>query len=422
VSPKADSTVALRDEAARTDRPASALRPLAATGHARRAADSERGPSYVLFVDDDDANLVVWEAACSEQFNVLTARSAEQAMDLLRDYEVGVILADQRMPNTTGIELLEHVRSEFPDTIRILITAYSDLTAAIDAINRGHVRRYLKKPCALPELRAEIIDALDLYGLRRRVGVAERRLLLTERVYSLGIVAASIGRELCRPAGWIKDSVTLAQAEVHALTKRLGEDADVRGLPTRMLEVEAHLARALQGVERVLDIAHSVEAPDADKDTEAVEFTEVLRLALKSVRGEIRHGTDMQLDIRTVPPVRCTSAKLGQVALNLLANAIEAVSEQPPGERAIVVRLFELDGSVRLEVMDNGPAIAEADAPRLFDPFHAAGGPRGSGLGLAISRAIVEEAGGTLDVAHPAGGGALFRVVLPRYLRRAEGD
>src|ERR1043165_8997344 len=162
---------------------------------------------YVLFVDDDESNLVVWETACSDQLAVLTANGAEKALELLHANEVGVVVADQRMPGITGIELLERVRDEFPDAVRILITAYSDLGAAIDAINRGHVRRYLRKPCALPELRAEIADAMEFYQIRLRARAVERQLLRTERVYALGLVASALGRELGRPAELIRESV-----------------------------------------------------------------------------------------------------------------------------------------------------------------------------------------------------------------------
>ncbi len=397
------------------EREAGRARPVTSGRSSHVSVSSRHSAAHVLFVDDDESNLVVWEAACTDRFRALTANGAEHALALMREHEVGVILADQRMPRTTGIQLLEQVRTEFPETIRILITAYSDIDASIDAINRGHVRRYLKKPCTLPELRAEISDSLDLYELRQRVRTAEKRLLLTERVYALGLVAAGIGRELARPASWIRDSLVASRTELRSVANRLElqSSPELRTLRTKLLEVEQFLERALQGSDRVLDIAHSVELPATNGDTELVEMTEVLRVALKLVRAEIRHGTDVRLDIRAVPKVRCTSAKLSQVALNLLVNAIDAVGERAPEDRFIVVRLFEEDGTVRLEIMDNGPNIEEKDLLALFDPLHAGTSARNTGLGLAISKAIVEEAGGAIDVANRSGGGVLFRVVLP---------
>jgi signal transduction histidine kinase len=391
-------------------------RPRALPRGSHRAPRGAMEPSHVLFVDDSESNLVVWEAGCESQFKVLVANGAEPALELIRSHEVGVVVADQRMPGMTGIELLERIREESPDTIRILITAYSDLDASIDAINRGQVRRYLRKPCSLPELRVEIADAFDLYALRRTVREAEKRLLLTERVYALGVVAAGLGKELGRPASAIVQSVISSRTELRALATKVadGSPVDPRALHTKLLQVDEYLEGAQRSVERVLDIARSVEAP-APVDDESVELSEVLRVALKVVRGEIRRGTDVKLDIRPVPPVRGTAAKLGQVALNLLVNAIDAVAARPPEDRHIVVRLLEQGPAVRFEVADNGASIPEADLDKLFDPLHAGTCARSSGLGLAISRAIVEEAGGTLSLVNQPGGGVVFRVTLPRF-------
>src|ERR1051325_693470 len=153
----------------------------------------------VLFVDDDESNLLVCEAVCSDEFDVLTASSGAEALALMRTHEVAVVLSDQRMPVMSGVELLEQVRVEFPDAARVLVTAYSDVRAAIEPINRGRVRRYLKKPWEPSELKAELIDGLERYSTQRRIKEPERRLTQTQRVYALGIVAAGIGHELRNP-------------------------------------------------------------------------------------------------------------------------------------------------------------------------------------------------------------------------------
>lgn len=373
---------------------------------------------YVLFVDDDESNLVVWETACSDQLAVLTANGAEKALELLHTNEVGVVVADQRMPGITGIELLERVRDEFPDAVRILITAYSDLGAAIDAINRGHVRRYLRKPCALPELRAELLGALELYELRSRARAMERRLLHTERVYGLGLVASGLGRELAGPVSLVRESVALARTEVRAIADRMAVPGqDPRAFLTKLIELEEWLGRALVGVERVVDLARSLELKPDASDFGVVDVGNVLRLALRIVRGELRRGADVELDIRDAPPVRGTSAKLGQVVLNLLVNALEAVSSVPQSDRLITVRLSEDGGSVRLDVGDNGPPIDEAELPRIFDPLRLSNAGRGVGLGLAISKALVDEMGGAIRVASRPGGGATFSVLLRKSER-----
>jgi C4-dicarboxylate-specific signal transduction histidine kinase len=370
-------------------------------------------PPHVLFVDDDESNLVVWKAAFSDEFDVLVASSAAEGLELMRRHTVGIVLADQRMPGMTGTEMLARAREESPHAIRMLITGYSDLGAAIDAINRGNVRRYLRKPCPIPELAMEIREALDLYELRRRVHSMERRLVATERVYALGLVASGIGRELERPARWIRESVTLARTEIQELTDRLGRqgvDSDI--LKVRLGELQGALARALEGVERVSEIAASV-APPRQGAESRTELLEVIRMALRIVRGETRNRADIELDLAPVPLVVGSATQLGQIVLNLLVSAIEGVSERPVAERLVTLRVRPEGRTVHLELTDTGPPIADEDLRHLFDPFHATRRPRGTGLGLAISRAIAEELGGSIDVANRPGGGVFFRLVVP---------
>ncbi|HEX4475700.1 MAG TPA: ATP-binding protein [Polyangiaceae bacterium] len=370
--------------------------------------------AHILFVDDDESNLIVWETACSDEFRVLTATRASRALELLAENEVAVIVTDQRMPEITGIELLERVRVDFPHVVRILITAYSDLAAAVDAINRGNVRRYLRKPCALHELRSELHSALEYYELRMRVRSMERRLLFTERVYALGLVASGLGRELVRPAAWIRESVTMARTEVRAVVERLdARETDTRLLRTKLADLETRLGFALEGVERVVSIAHSIALPATDAVTEDVDLADVIRVVLRIVRGEIRQRAEIELDVGAVPPVRGSGTKLSQVVLNLMVNAIHAVGERPSGGGLVSVRLFADGRNVRLEVSDNGPQIPPEDLPHLFDPFHASRTPRGTGIGLAISKTIIEEMGGFVEAANHPRGGAFFRVTLP---------
>src|SRR5215216_3205347 len=103
-------------------------------------------PVGVLYVDDEINNLNSFKAAFRRSFNIYTAQSAAEGWQVLQSYEIGVIITDQRMPVTTGIEFLESVSPLYPDTIRILLTGFSDINAVMEAINRGQVYKYLVKP------------------------------------------------------------------------------------------------------------------------------------------------------------------------------------------------------------------------------------------------------------------------------------
>ncbi len=366
----------------------------------------------VLFVDDDEANLIVCEAACGSSFQVLTASTAEAALECMRREEVGVIVADQRMPGTTGVELLERVRIEFPDTVRMLITAYSDMQAAIAAINRGRVRRYLRKPWEPDELRAELADALDVYSMSRKLSAMEVRLRETERVYALGIVAASIAHEMKNPMMWVTNSLSFAQTEL----RKTASDGVAGPLRGRLEEIEAALTDTRTGVDRVTDIVRGIELPTRSDSgaLKLVDIAEVLRLSLRLVSGELMRCASLELDVTCAPKVKASPTKLGQVVLNLIVNAMQAISARPRNQNVISVRLRIEDAWAALEVADNGPGIPEEDLDRIFDPFFTSKVGVGTGLGLAISRRIVEELEGSLVAGRDERlGGARFLMRLP---------
>ena len=100
----------------------------------------------ILYVDDESNNLVSFKAVFRIKYNIYTAISGEEAISILRNNTINIIITDQRMPHMTGVEFLESILEEFPDPIRILLTGYADMNAVIDAVNKGKIFHYLSKP------------------------------------------------------------------------------------------------------------------------------------------------------------------------------------------------------------------------------------------------------------------------------------
>lgn len=121
------------------------------------------GQAKILYVDDEIDNLTIFKAAFRKLYDIQVALSGKEALQLMRNRPPGqsfdVLITDQRMPEMTGVELLEIAAREFPQTIRIMLTGYSDMEAIIRAINKGRVFRYLNKPWELDELRITIDEA-----------------------------------------------------------------------------------------------------------------------------------------------------------------------------------------------------------------------------------------------------------------------
>lgn len=120
----------------------------------------------ILYVDDEEQNLISFKATFRREYKVFTANSAQEGLSLLEKQPVELIITDQRMPEMTGVQFLGEVRSLLPDTIRMVLTGYSDSDAIVDAINNGRVFRYITKPWDESELRQTIENARELFKLR----------------------------------------------------------------------------------------------------------------------------------------------------------------------------------------------------------------------------------------------------------------
>jgi response regulator RpfG family c-di-GMP phosphodiesterase len=126
----------------------------------------------ILYVDDEVNNLISFKATFRIKYNVFTAESGEEAIKLLKDNTINVIITDQRMPGMTGVEFLESILQEHPDPMRLLLTGYADMNAVIDAVNKGKIFHYLSKPWNEEELDMTIQRAYEIYNKR----IAEKEL------------------------------------------------------------------------------------------------------------------------------------------------------------------------------------------------------------------------------------------------------
>jgi class 3 adenylate cyclase/FixJ family two-component response regulator len=120
----------------------------------------------VLYVDDEENNLNSFRAALRRNYNIYTALSGEEGMNILSKNDIHVIVTDQRMPNMTGVQFLQHIPPE-QDNIRIILTGFSDIESIIEAINTGMVYRYITKPWDKDELKITIDNAIETIMLRR---------------------------------------------------------------------------------------------------------------------------------------------------------------------------------------------------------------------------------------------------------------
>jgi CheY-like chemotaxis protein len=124
---------------------------------------NESESKMILYVDDEEQALKYFDKVFGKHFHTVTAKSTDEAIALLKTKadQIGVLMTDQRMPKRLGLDLLMHVRDQYPHIVRILTTAYAELDNAIDAVNKGEIYRYITKPWNIPDLKATLQQALD---------------------------------------------------------------------------------------------------------------------------------------------------------------------------------------------------------------------------------------------------------------------
>ncbi|HUB09943.1 MAG TPA: ATP-binding protein [Myxococcales bacterium] len=247
---------------------------------------------------------------------------------------------------------------------------------------------------------------------------AEDNVRRSERLASLGTLAAGVGHEINNPLSFVVANVTFATAEVARTRKLLaGNGADRAGEALGALaETSEALREAAEGAERVRQIVRdlrSVSNLDAQK-SRRVDVASILENALRIAAHEIRHRAQVAKDIAPVPAVMGSEGELTQVFVNLLVNAAHAIPEGAAERHEIRVRLFHEAGRVVAEVADTGVGMPPEVQARIFEPFFTTRAPgAGIGLGLAICHGVVAALGGEISASSEPGAGSVFRVTFP---------
>lgn len=237
------------------------------------------------------------------------------------------------------------------------------------------------------------------------------QLLLADRMASMGTLAAGVAHEINNPLSYVLANVSLGDESLAEIERTCA------GCRASVADVRELLRDARDGLERMRIIVGGLKAfSRADDDRSGpVDVHAVLESSISVAWNEIRHRARLVRDYGDVPHVRANEARLGQVFLNLLTNAAQAIAEGGVDDNEIRLTTRVDDaGYVRAEVRDTGAGIRPEIIGRIFDPFFttkAVGA--GTGLGLAISHGIVAALGGELTVESDVGRGALFRLRLP---------
>lgn len=375
----------------------------------------------VLCVDDEKPNLLVLKHALSSTFEVHFANSGEEALQLLREIPFAVLLADQRMPRMTGVDLAEQVYAQFPDVERVIITAYSDLQATIDAINRGRVSQFIKKPWTAEELVAVISGRIAAYHQRILAKQFQLRMLRFDGMVSLGLAALGLAHDLRQPLNSMLPSLDAIQFAVAKIERIRPADDQVLGLASEVRKATTRIQEGIGVLRRIADtVFASVKQPA--QELERFDLVEISRSALVITRTTVLKVARLRMDLSEVAlPVLGSSSRMVQLLVNLLINAAQSFGSRNSLENEVLLAIQGAPGNhAQIVVEDNGSGISEKERQHVFDPLFTTKRLHGSGVGLSICRQVVEEFGGTIKLESQEGQGTRFVVDVPLWHQRVE--
>ncbi len=264
----------------------------------------------------------------------------------------------------------------------------------------------------------------SLEVLQHKVDILTRQLLQSEKLATLGQLAAGVAHEINNPIGYVASNlkmlteytqtlinmVQLLSARLEPMQRQaLFEQYDFeflcQDLPSLALESEEGLARVIEIIKDLKDFSHI-----DDAEFVLADLHQGIQSSLNIVSKEIKYSVELQLQLGELPPVECVPSQINQVVLNLLINAAHAIGEK--GQ--IVISTGCQQDRVWLSVQDSGCGIPEEQQQLIFEPFFTTKPKgQGTGLGLALSRGIAEKHQGRLEVQSQPGLGSCFTLWLP---------
>jgi len=377
----------------------------------------------ILYVDDEEKSLKYFTRAFQDQFRVFTASNAQDGYALLNQHkdEIAILMTDQRMPGEKGVQLLEKARQLRPKIIRMLATAYSDIEAAIDAVNSGAIYKYVHKPWEIPVLEVTLRRALEFFMvqrerdslLREKLSVLHN-LMITDRVVSLGVLAAGLGHHIRNSLVAIRTFLDLAPEKMRE------EKIDIDELrnPNFWKDFYTHVQRQLHRITELL-----TDLGLATTDTAPPRFDDVidLRAFIEEILPAVRAGfPGKNLLVENRIPASLSKMKADRYKLGRFFELLfkDEFLNLPDGGKIEITASEETtpDGIpvVSLKIQDNGPGLAVDSVRSVFDPFFVRyDNPQEFGLNLMACFFIIYHHGGKLDVQSQPGAGATFSALLP---------
>jgi two-component system probable response regulator PhcQ len=376
----------------------------------------------ILYVDDEEKSLTSFTRAYGDDFSVFTATNAQDGLKLLEQHadEIGLLMTDQRMPAEKGVWLLERARQFRPRILRMLVTAYADMDAAIAAVNSGAIYKYITKPWDPAQLELTLRHGLEFFMvqterdqlLREKMSVL-RNMMIADRIVSLGLLAAGLSHHIRNSLVAVKTFLDLAPG------KMVEEKTDLAGLrnPDFWKEYHQNVQSQIEKINGLLkDLWVVSENSASSQFADEVRLHQAVGAALELFRDRLA-ARRIEIDNRipdSLPALQVDRPKFCRLFELLLK---EEVATLPAGSRITLAAELSQSGAkpeIVVHINDNGPGLPQEALSVIFDPFVVSDSvPSEYGIHLMACFFIVHHHGGKIEAHSQPGLGNTFTLHLP---------
>ncbi len=353
----------------------------------------------VLYVDDEMNNLIGFKASLRIDYQIFIAHHVDEAYQHLQENpDIKVIFCDQRMPGKNGVEFFEEMRVLHPLPIRILLTAYADIEAVIDAINRGHVFRYVKKPWIEADIVSAIKEGVKFYEASSMLSLKNEELY---KAYSeLDKFAYSVSHDLRGPLVGLSGGINLAldtdnMEEIKEILRLMGKS--LSKLDAFILNMHDYYSLE-RGELKIVDI-------DFNKIVD--EVRDIYKIYTKT------KGVEFTIAVQQNGPFWSDEVSLQLILNNLVSNAFK-YQRNDNLHKSVALSIIVSKGLATIEVRDNGCGIEEKYKNQIFDLFFRAHFEKaGSGFGLFNVKSSLLKLNGKIEMNSEVNKGTTFTVTIP---------
>ena len=357
------------------------------------------GKIKVLYIDDEQNNLNSFKATFRFDYTIFIAINTEEAYKFLRTHpDISIVLCDQRMPDMTGTQFFGEMRTEFPAPIRMLLTGYADIESVIEAVNRGHIFRDIKKPWTDVDIKSAIEEGNKFYITN---SLLEKRNTELQSAYEeLGKFAYTITHDVRGPLLSVMGALDIA--------KNMNTVAELRELLDMMSEAVKKLDEFIRNTHEYYNLKKGRLAyEEIDFDKIVKDSSALFRIAGKMDKIRFTAKVDQ-------PGIFLSDEIAIKIILNnLLSNAFK-YQRRNIDDKYVELDLQVVNNSAIISVKDNGIGIHENHLTNIFTLFYRATSEEsGSGFGLYNVKDALNKLNGTIEVSSVVNEGTTFKVTIP---------